>query len=345
MSEQPAKKRKIAKKPRAKTKAVSDEEDEAKSDDSEGETGSKARENAVPQRPKKDSSESASELSDMPDGSPESKPKAGEESASKPAQEEDSSSELSSVMDEPPKSKKKSKSKATAKPEPSPAPAEDANGDSSSELSSVIDEPAPAPKRKRKSKEPAPEKSKGSGSGSGTKAGRRAGKSSASGGDLSPEEAQIKQLQSQLNKCGVRKVWAFEFKKCGADTPKAKIARLKEMLAEVGMTGRFSEAKAREIREARELQADLQEVMQGEKSWGVGSGGRGARRRAARSMKELGVSEDEEDDEGGDGGRGGAGGRESGDSDDEGARPAVRGRGPARRRADLAFLGDESESD
>lgn len=275
------------------------------------------------ERPPKRAKESESELSDVPDESP------------KPVDKE---SELSDVLDEPPKPRgRKTKTKAPAKPK-GPAPpstADETNhNDSSSELSSVIDDPPPARKRKGKRKDaaPAPPRSKGKGT-----------KPSAAGGaDVSPDEAQIKLLQSQLAKCGVRKVWAFEFKKRGDDTPRAKIKRLKEMLAEVGMTGRFSEAKAREIKEMRELQADLQDVMQGEKSWGVESAtGRGSRRKAAaatqkKSMKEESDNEDEEEEEEeGDGS----------DDDDGGAKLAVREKGPAKRRADLAFLDDESESE
>ncbi|KAL2136893.1 hypothetical protein VTI74DRAFT_619 [Chaetomium olivicolor] len=259
--------------------------------------------------------ESESELSDVPDETQSSK---GPSETPRPATDEDESS-LSSVINEPPKPKPK------PKPSPPQEPTNDAAEDSSSSLSSVLDE-APPPKRKRGSS-------------------KTTTKSSASGKDApSPDEALIKTLQSQLAKCGVRKVWAFEFKKCGADTPKAKIRRLKEMLAEVGMTGRFSEAKAREIKEMRELQADLQDVMQGEKNWGVGSEGRGRARRAAATkavttgrLKEEGSDEETE----------GNGSEEEDGESDEGGKLAVRGRGQpkGRPRAALAFLGDESESE
>jgi hypothetical protein len=42
---------------------------------------------------------------------------------------------------------------------------------------------------------------------------------------------------------------------------------------------------------------------------------------------------------------GGGGSEGSDEEDEEGGKTAVRGRGMAKRRADLAFLGDESESD
>ncbi|KAK4143493.1 uncharacterized protein C8A04DRAFT_28923 [Dichotomopilus funicola] len=255
-----------------------------------------------------------------------------------PAAAEDES-EVSDVIDEPPKRKQKAKAKATSKPKPT-----DTAGDSSSELSSVVDE-GPPTKRKR-----------------GTTKTQKATAASKATAANSPEEAQIKLLQSQLAKCGVRKVWGAEFKKHGADGGKAKVKYLKDMLSEVGMSGRFSEARAREIKEARELQADLQDVMQGEKSWGVSGGGRGTRRRAAaaaagkgRALKEESDEEDVEDDKSDEDEESEAGseagsdaGTEAGSEDSEedgGAKLAVRGKGPAKRRADLAFLGDDSESE
>ncbi|KXX80387.1 hypothetical protein MMYC01_203283 [Madurella mycetomatis] len=318
--ERPTKKRKLAKGPRRKNNVVSDDED-GLSDTSE-DRGNVQSPRPADKKPPKRRKESESELSDVPDVSP------------KPVDEE---SELSDVLDEPPKPRReKTKTEATAKPKaPVPASKDDKNNDndSSSELSSVIDDPPPPPKRKGKSKDAASAPSRAKG--------KNTKSSTAGGADISPDETQIKLLQSQLAKCGVRKVWAFEFKKRGDDTPRAKIKRLKEMLAEVGMAGRFSEAKAREIKEMRELQADLQDVMQGERSWGLEStAGRGSRRKAAaaatqkRSMKEESDDEDEEEEE-----------ADGSDDDDGGARLAVRGKGPVKRRADLAFLDDESESE
>lgn len=62
-------------------------------------------------------------------------------------------------------------------------------------------------------------------------------------------------MQSLVVACGVRKVWAKEFK--GLDTPAAQIARLRALLAELGMTGRMSLEQARAIREKRELAQEL----------------------------------------------------------------------------------------
>ncbi|KAL2255450.1 hypothetical protein VTK26DRAFT_3372 [Humicola hyalothermophila] len=327
--DRPSKKRKTTKPAKRRNKVVSDDED--------GEAASP----------------SVSELSDALKDSAGRKAQSSKETSSKSAaNDNDDESELSSVVDEPPKRNAKSKSKAKPSPSPAPAPADEpTNADSSSELSSVIDDGPPPPQRKRgKSKEAAvasgPTKTSKSKSKSATPTSSSA---------LSAEEAQIKLLQSQLAKCGVRKVWAFEFKKQGDDTPQAKIRRLKQHLRDVGMTGRFSEARAREIREARELAAEMEEVMQGEKSWGVRGSGSGAgagdrqgrRRRAAAAAAASGrarvVDEDGGDEEGSVGGDRGS---ESGSEDEEGGRKAaVRKRAPAKRRADLAFLDDESESE
>ena len=44
------------------------------------------------------------------------------------------------------------------------------------------------------------------------------------------------------------------------------------MLADIGMGGRYSNEKARKIKEERELAADLEAVQQGAKAWGADSG-------------------------------------------------------------------------
>jgi hypothetical protein len=269
----------------------------------------------------------------------------------------DESSE-SEVFDEPPKRKRKSKqpsakksasksskaktstSKSTAAESDSPLSelADEDSGvqtdikkpepaDESSE-SEVFDEP---PKRKRKSKEPATKKSAGKSS----KPKTSASKSTA---DVSPDDAEIKKLQSQLVKCGVRKIWAFELKQYGDDS-RAKIRHLKGMLKDIGMDGRFSESKAREIKERRELLADLEEVQEMSKNWGSGDG-RNSRSRAARPKK-LVVDDDDDDDEEDSAPKDDSDGDED---EDEGPRNP-RAAAIAKRRADFAFLGDEEESD
>jgi len=206
--------------------------------------------------------------------------------------------------------------------------------DSGSDTSVVYDEP-PKPKRKKtaKSSEAPPKKRRSQG----------AGTAKAAASDQSPDDALIKQLQGQLLKCGVRKIWGFELKKYGEDK-KAKIRHLKGRLTDVGMTGRFSESRAREIKEQRELLADLDDVMEGEKHWGVS--GRPARLARGRATKGLKESSDEEGSDKEPAKAKGVSNNSGDDSDsDEDMQPKVHGGAAAKRRADLAFLGDESESD
>lgn len=42
------------------------------------------------------------------------------------------------------------------------------------------------------------------------------------------------------------------------------------MLEDVGMTGRYSQEKATQIKEARELAADIEAVKEGNEKWGMG---------------------------------------------------------------------------
>lgn len=126
--------------------------------------------------------------------------------------------------------------------------------DSESELSSLVDEDALS-KGRRKSKDPPEKKSKGSSK----------PKSKAQADD-DPDTAEIKRLQGWLVKCGIRKLWGKELKPYG--TSKAKIKHLKDMLADAGMTGRYSVEKAAQIKEARELAADIEAVKEGNERWG-----------------------------------------------------------------------------
>lgn len=148
----------------------------------------------------------------------------------------------------------------------SPAPAENAPS-SDSELSVLIDsEPPPKTNKKQKPL---------------TGAEKRGRKPKTESSDLDPDAAEIKRLQSWLVKCGIRKLWGKELKPY--ETPKAKIKHLKVMLADAGMTGRYSLEKANQIKEQRELRADIEAVKEGAQRWGKG------------------VDSDNEEDQGGDG--------------------------------------------
>ncbi|KAK4204510.1 hypothetical protein QBC40DRAFT_336732 [Triangularia verruculosa] len=342
VSEQPIKKRNIVK-PSKKRRVVSDEDDEV-SDGSAKEPepakkNQKKKEEATANVDTavlaKDDSSELSELKSVP------------ESADK-IPDSDDESELSEVNDEPPKRgpKAQAKPKTVEKPKPVVVAKDDGN-ESSSSLSSVIDD---GPPTKRKGKGSAPDK---------TTAGR---KPKAAAAETSPDEALIKQLQGQLLKCGVRKVWAFEFKKGGQTTPKAKINRLKEMLAEIGMTGRFSEVRAKEIKTQRELMADLDAVKEWDQTFGVADGGRRSRRGApVKSFKEPSISgddaegkddnngddESEESEEESDVAESSESSEEDGaseDSEEEEKPKKAKGKGAAKRRADV-ISDEESDSD
>ncbi|KAI9868322.1 MAG: hypothetical protein M1813_005765 [Trichoglossum hirsutum] len=162
-----------------------------------------------------------------------------------------------------------------------PQPDGDVGDVSGSEMSVVIDEPAPKPKRKKRPSDITASKTKPSKT-----------KSSTTGPkDDGTPEAEIKRLQSYLLKCGVRKVWSKEL--APYSTPGSRITRLKQMLRDIGMEGRFSAEKAKRIKEDRELKADLEAVQDGERRWGEGAVEEEEdtdpkpRRRLARGLKDL----------------------------------------------------------
>ena len=209
-----------------------------------------------------------------------------------PAEDGNLSSALSELDDEPrpkaiqktaPKSKKlaaKSNGVASRKerPKAKPVPKEDAAdeenseedvkpkartaiqaaADSESELSSLIDEDE-APRKRRKNNDPADRKA--------PKPKRLSTSSKAKPkSDDDPDAAEIKRLQGWLVKCGIRKLWGKELKPY--ETSREKIKHLRDMLAEAGMTGRYSVEKAAQIMEARELAADIEAVQEGNERWG-----------------------------------------------------------------------------
>lgn len=163
---------------------------------------------------------------------------------------------------------------------------------SESEMSVVFDE-EPEPSKPPKSKNGSSEKSKKAAT---TKKSALKTKDA----DQDPDQAEVKRLQGWLVKCGIRKVWSKEL--ASYETPKARIKHLKEMLADAGMKGRYSQEKARQIREERELKADLQMVQEGAKRWGTGSpeaaeSDSGPRRRLNRGRKSLAFLDEEDDGE------------------------------------------------
>ncbi|KAJ2996094.1 hypothetical protein NUW58_g1079 [Xylaria curta] len=188
---------------------------------------------------------------------------------------------------------------------------------SDSSLSSVLDEPPPRKRKGKDAKEPPKPKQSTSKEPTG-------------------DEVEIKKLQGQLVKCGVRKIWGIELKKYGSDS-KAKIRHLKALLRDVGMDGRFSEAKAREIKERRELMGELEAVNEMNELWGLeGRKGRASRSKVVRkSLKEE--SDDDGDDDGEEQ-------KPKVEDDDEDVKVQTNSR-MSKRMADLAFLGSDSESE
>lgn len=210
-------------------------------------------------------------------------------------QSADSGSEISVVLDTKPKSKQKRppSSKAISKisdasrggeikGQSTETNAENINqletgrgAESESEMSILLDEPF-----ERKKKDTVLGKNKRTGI---SKAGKR------SEPLAEPKTEEIKRLQGWLVKCGVRKLWGKEL--APYDTPKLKIRHLRDLLSKIGMTGRFSADKAKQIREERELKADLEEVQEGAKLWGKDENGADTsakpRRRLARGFVQL----------------------------------------------------------
>lgn len=163
-------------------------------------------------------------------------------------------------------------------------PPEQATKDESeSEMSVVLDEETKPARKRQKKTEASSQKRK------------KTTATKAKDADLDPDQTEIKRLQGWLLKCGIRKMWWREL--APYETPKAKIKHLKNMLEDAGMKGRYSVEKAKQIREERELKADLEQIQQGAKQWGTGSGvevgDEKPQRRLARGRQSLAFLESE----------------------------------------------------
>ena len=202
---------------------------------------------------------------------------------------EASESELSEVLDEAPKTKGRKPQSDSANPS---AKANRKEADASDdEMSEVLDEAPKAKGRKRRSDSGKPRAKK-------TETTNRK-KSSEQSTD--PDADEIKRLQGWLIKCGIRKMWHREL--APYDDYKAKIGHLKKLLADAGMTGRYSIEKANQIKEERELRADLEAVQEGAKAWGKAESegedeaSSRPKRRLARGLQELSFLNDEDGEE------------------------------------------------
>ena len=229
--------------------------------------------------PECEHSEKAAQNSEDNDGNSKAKGRKGEATES----------EMSEVLDDAPKAKGRKRKLDSAKPS---SKANGAKADASgSEMSEVLDEAPKAKGRKRKSDSAKP----------GVKKKEALKSKKISEQSTDPDAEEIKRLQGWLIKCGIRKMWHKEL--APYDSPKAKIRHLKELLADAGMTGRYSIEKANQIKEERELQADLEAVQEGAKQWGKvesevedEASGR-PKRRLAKGLQELNFLNDEDGEE------------------------------------------------
>ena len=196
---------------------------------------------------------------------------------------------MSEVLDEAPKAKGRKQKLHSAEP------GAKVNGTKAStsddEMSEVLDEDPKMKGRKRRSDAGKPKTKKTEGT----------NRKKSSEQSTDPNADEIKRLQGWLIKCGIRKMWHREL--APYDNPKAKIRYLKELLADAGMTGRYSMEKANQIKEERELQADLEAVQEGAKQWGKAetkeedeAHGR-PKRRLARGLQELSFLNDDDGEE------------------------------------------------
>lgn len=310
-SDSPKIKKKDKAKPRARAKTQSRKRAKAESDESEIDDISE---------PSIVDSDDDSDASSDARPRPSKKPKKEHGKRSRPSKskvesDEESEDEHVSFKTSPPKAKTERGISSKLESEDEKSTIQVGYVDSDSEAAMMIDADS-KPKRKKKVKSEAS---------SSSKAPRP---KAAAPKDLSPDEAHIKTLQSQLIKCGVRKIWGIVLKKFGDDN-KQKIRFLQDMLKDVGMTGRFSDQRAKEIKELRELQADLEAVQQGNSIWGEQSSGTRARGQR-KSLREPTLESGDEDGDNDDGGF-------EGDRTEDKA---------ARVKQELAFLGDEeSDSD
>ncbi|RPA91137.1 hypothetical protein L873DRAFT_1819979 [Choiromyces venosus 120613-1] len=182
------------------------------------------------------------------------------------------------------------------------APVADEDPGNESEMSVVLD---PKPLKKSRSQNPGAGSSKKPGKAKVSKERSKKGSSKAVS-NLSPDEEKIKTLQQWLLKCGIRKFWSKELAKF--ETPKEKIKHLTGLLTDVGMTPRYSNGKAKEIKAERELQAEVKAVQEGAK-WAKADDG--VNTRSTRSAPAVSTAEKKQ----------------------------IRG------MEDLAFLDDQSDSD
>ncbi|KAI5453526.1 hypothetical protein NCC49_006000 [Naganishia albida] len=98
------------------------------------------------------------------------------------------------------------------------------------------------------------------------------------------EDERVKELKSIVVACGVRKQWKKEFQ--DMNTPEEQISHLKRLLTSLGMKGQPTKAKAKVIKEKRELAAELGDVLEFEAKRGLGITGGGRSNENGRAEEE-----------------------------------------------------------
>ena len=282
--------KKVAPKPKKRTSSKTTGPDERQRSEVSASSGSDGEEQVPVKKPVSRSSKTTSPSPEP--GNNEIAGQISEGSSSSKAYERKakaSESETSEVLDEAPNTKggkrKPDSAKHSVKANGAKASA------SESEMSEVLDECPKARGRKRKSDSAKPRAKKTE-----TSKGKKSSEQS-----MDPDAEEIKRLQGWLIKCGIRKMWHREL--APYETPKAKIRHLKELLADAGMTGRYSLEKANQIKEERELQADLEAVQEGAKQWGKAESDGGdetsgrPKRRLAKGLQELNFLNDDDGEE------------------------------------------------
>ncbi|KAK9383245.1 uncharacterized protein V2V93DRAFT_364642 [Kockiozyma suomiensis] len=135
--------------------------------------------------------------------------------------------------------------------------------DEEEEYSDVIDDSPPPQRKRRSSSTPAEKKQSKKQKPEKVKSDKKSKKStrhaspSTIGDD--PLEQKIATLKFWVVKCGVRKQWTKELQPF--TTQKEKLLHLQKILADMGMTPRYSLEKAKRIKEEREFQREVAQLQ------------------------------------------------------------------------------------
>jgi hypothetical protein len=121
----------------------------------------------------------------------------------------------------------------------------------------ISSEPTPKSHDPLKKKEPAPKNSKAKVKIDRDKRAKKPKTAEIASPKADPDEEQIKQLKYYILKCGVRKVWKKELEGLSASQ---SIAKLKNILSELGIEGRPSLAKCEEIKDRLEFEKEMEAI-------------------------------------------------------------------------------------